>query len=117
MFNIIRHCEYERAKNSVDYKNIKTSTNDPTITRRKRFAQLMKTSRTARVHNFKEAISEGPIFIATQGRYKDDLPSYRYASGQVSSEIVTKDVVETTNDTTNNTTNNTTSDSNNGTNY
>ena len=46
MFNIIKHCEYERAKNNVEYKRIKTSTNDPTITRRKRFSELMKSSKT-----------------------------------------------------------------------
>ena len=121
MFNIIRHCEYERAKNTVEYKKFKTGTNDPTITRRKRFAQLMKTSKTARVHNFQEVLSKGPIFVASQGTHAGDYPSYRYASGQVASMITAKDPVEvpyddTNNNTDNNTNNNTYNNTDNTTN-
>ena len=102
MFNIIRHCENERAKNTIEYKRFKTGTNDPTITRRKRFAQLMKSSKTARIHNFQERLSKGTIFVASQGQHANDYPSYRYASGQVASIITAKDPVETTYDDTNN---------------
>ena len=102
MFNIIRHCENERAKNTIEYKRFKTGTNDPTITRRKRFAELMKSSKTARIHNFQERLSQGTIFVASQGQHADDYPSYRYASGQIYTVPINETnrrIVETTNNT------------------
>ena len=114
MFNIIRHCENERAKNTVEYKRFKTGTNDPTITRRKRFADLMKSSKTARVHNFKEKLSQGTIFVASQGQHTNDYPSYRYASGQIYAVPIsqTSDTQDTINNTNTNT--NTNTDNQNG---
>ena len=112
MFNIIRHCENERAKNTIEYKRFKTGTNDPTITRRKRFAELMKSSKTARIHNFQERLSQGTIFVASQGQHADDYPSYRYASGQIYTVPINQSnrrIIETT------TTTNGTSTSTNGT--
>ena len=104
MFNIIRHCENERAKNTIEYKRFKTGTNDPTITRRKRFAELMKSSKTARIHNFQERLSQGTIFVASQGQHADDYPSYRYASVQIYTVPINQSnrrIIETTtNDTT-----------------
>ena len=106
MFNIIRHCENERAKNTIEYKRFKTGTNDPTITRRKRFAELMKSSKTARIHNFQERLSQGTIFVASQGQHADDYPSYRYASGQIYTVPINQsnrriiETTTTTNDTT-----------------
>ena len=110
MFNIIRHCENERAKNTIEYKRFKTGTNDPTITRRKRFADLMKSSKTARIHNFQERLSQGTIFVASQGHHADDYPSYRYASGQIYTVPVSQRTTDTTTTTT--TTNDTTMNSN-----
>tara|TARA_B100000424_G_scaffold51970_1_gene37064 strand:+ start:3086 stop:3469 length:384 start_codon:yes stop_codon:yes gene_type:complete len=116
MFNIIRHCEIERAKNTVEYKRFKTGTNDPTITRRKRFADLMKSSKTARVHNFKEKLSQGTIFVASQGQHANDYPSYRYASGQIYAVPISQnnDNSYTIND--NNTNDNNNNNNNNNTN-
>ena len=105
MFNIIRHCENERAKNTIEYKRFKTGTNDPTITRRKRFAELMKSSKTARIHNFQERLSQGTIFIASQGQHADDYPSYRYASGQIYTVPVSQKTTDTTTTTTDTTMN------------
>ena len=77
-------CIRDRRENScVNYNKLKTATNDPSITRKKRFAQLMRTPKVGRVHNFKEAQSLGAINNASQGKYLDDYPSYRYSSGQV----------------------------------
>lgn len=83
MFNIVKHCQTQRENACVNYNKLKTANNDPSITRRKRFAQMMRAPKTARVHNFKEAESLGAIHIASQGKYTTDYPSYRYSSGQV----------------------------------
>ena len=118
MFNIIRHCENERAKNTIEYKRFKTGTNDPTITRRKRFAELMKSSKTARIHNFQERLSQGTIFVASQGQHADDYPSYRYASGQIYTVPINETnrrIVETENNTNGTTTTNGTETTTNGT--
>ena len=118
MFNIIRHCENERAKNTIEYKRFKSGTNDPTITRRKRFAELMKSSKTARIHNFQERLSKGTIFVASQGQHADDYPSYRYASGQIYTVPINETnrrIVETENNTNGTTTTNGTSTTTNGT--
>jgi len=83
MFNIVKHCQTQRENACVNYNKLKTANNDPSITRRKRFAQLMRAPKVGRVHNFKEAQSLGAINVASQGKYIDDYPSYRYSSGQV----------------------------------
>lgn len=83
MFNIVKHCQSQRENSCVNYNKLKTATNDPSITRKKRFAQLMRAPKVGRVHNFKEAQSLGAINVASQGRYTNDYPSYRYSSGQV----------------------------------
>ena len=49
---------------SKNYNKLKTANNDPSITRRKRFAQLMRTPKVGRVHNFKVAESLGAILIS-----------------------------------------------------
>ena len=42
MFNIVKHCQTQRENACVNYNKLKTANNDPSITRRKRFAQMMR---------------------------------------------------------------------------
>lgn len=119
MFNIVKHCQTQRENSCVNYNKLKTANNDPSITRRKRFAQMMRAPKTARVHNFKQAESLGAINIASQGKYTTDYPSYRYASGQVYRFIggVTTLGTETTTTTSSNTSTTATTTTTNGDTY
>lgn len=112
MFNIVKHCQSQRENSCVNYNKLKTATNDPSITRKKRFAQLMRAPKVGRVHNFKEAQSLGAINVASQGRYTDDYPSYRYSSGQVYRFVGVFDTTSENNTTTTTTTTNNSSSSN-----
>ena len=121
MFNIVKHCQSQRENSCVNYNKLKTATNDPSITRKKRFAQLMRAPKVGRVHNFKEAQSLGAINIASQGTYTDDYPSYRYSSGQVFRFVGVfntaseSNTTTTNNSSTSNTNNNTSSNNNSST--
>lgn len=113
MFNIVKHCQSQRENSCVNYNKLKTATNDPSITRKKRFAQLMRAPKVGRVHNFKEAQSLGAINVASQGTYTDDYPSYRYSSGQVYRFVGVFDTTSESNTTTTTTNNNSSSNTNN----
>ena len=67
MNNIIDYCR--RQPDPSDYAKIKTANNDPSISKKMRYSQYIKTARTKKV-------------TETYTQAKKEVPSYLFGSGQ-----------------------------------
>lgn len=73
MFNIIKHCESKNNSCNTEYSKNITAGNDPTITRRMRYSQLVNTRKPVAIRNFKPY----------EGIPVRELPAYLYPKGQI----------------------------------
>ena len=71
MFNIIKFCNEQQAK--PEYKKLVTNNNDPSISRRMRYSQMVRNYKYKSVNNFKYA--KAPEIIK--------LPAHLYPKGQI----------------------------------
>ncbi len=78
LFDIIKHCQNEREKCEIAYKQQQTGGNDPSLTRKTRFAQVVQGRKYRRVTRYSEA--KGPGFAVN--------PSYLEPEGQVRINIL-----------------------------
>ena len=73
MNNIIDYCRRQPA--ASDYTKIKTANNDPSISKKMRYSQYIKTARTKKV-------------IETYTQTKKEVPSFLFGSGQIYTRAV-----------------------------
>tara|TARA_B100000902_G_C26958767_1_gene739463 strand:- start:450 stop:689 length:240 start_codon:yes stop_codon:yes gene_type:complete len=72
MFDIVKFCNNEKQCNNHYSKNI-TAGNDPSITRKQRFSQIVRTNKMHTIRNFK--LAEAPP--------KPFVESHQYPKGQI----------------------------------